>query len=107
MGSPIKINDTLKLQRAGGFPAELNEGEQHRFVLPGRRIFNLSPSRVFLVEEVDGKWNYRGHALVLEQTIDTVRDCTSGTYRVTLVYSDDYRKQANAFEAPAGQGYID
>jgi hypothetical protein len=55
MGSPIELNDTLKLKRGNGFPSNVQEGETYPFSIEGRRIYNLNPSRVFLVEEIDGK----------------------------------------------------
>ncbi len=107
MGSPIEINDTLKLRRGNGFPCPVAEGQIHSFAINGRRIYNLSPSRVFLVEEVDGKWNYVGHALVLKQWIDTANDMTLGEFKVSRVYPRDYARMMNGFEAPSGKGYLE
>ncbi len=60
MGHLIELNDTLKLKRGAGFPAELRVGGVYDFSIAGRRLYNLKPTRVFLVEEIDGKWNLRG-----------------------------------------------
>lgn len=107
MGSPIELNDTLKLKRGAGFPADVREGDVHRFSIKGRRIYNLSPSRVFLVEEIDGKWNYVGHAMILAQSIDAQADRTLGEFRITKVYPRDYAAMANLIEAPPGKGFED
>lgn len=105
MGSCIEINDTLKLKRGAGFPADLRESGEYGFTLPGRRLFHLKPVRVFLVEEIDGKWNFAGQAMVLEQTIDAVRDETRGRFQVTRLYPPDHVERMNRHEAPAGKGY--
>jgi hypothetical protein len=105
MGSLIELNDTLKLKRNAGFPPDIREGAMYEFAIDGRRLYNLNPSRVFLVEEVDGKWNYVGHALILTQCIDTVNDKTTGRFQVTRVYPQDYVRLLNEFEPPMGRGY--
>lgn len=105
MGSHIELNDTLKLKRGAGFPATLKEGDEHTFTLPGRRLFHLMPVRVFLVEEIEGKWNFVGQALILEQTIDAGRDETRGRYVVSALYPPDHAALMNRHEAPPGRGY--
>jgi hypothetical protein len=104
MGSMIEINDTLKLKRGDGFPAGIKEGGEYRFKLPGRRLFHLKPVRVFLVEEIDGKWTFVGQAMILEQTIDAEQDETRGRYVVAALYPADYAALMNKHEAPAGKG---
>lgn len=104
MGSFIEVNDTLKLKRGQGFPEELKQGVRYSFKVHGKRLYNLYPSRVFLVEEVEGKWNYVGHGLVMEQTIDAVNDETRGVFEVKFLYSPEYSQLANMYEAPAGKG---
>lgn len=106
MGSPIELNDTLKLKRGAGFPSDIHEGGVYSFSIDGRRIYNLSPSRVFLVEEIDGMWNYVGHALVLAQSIDTQNERTLGEFKITKVYPREYAIMANQIEAPAGKGFV-
>jgi hypothetical protein len=107
MGSHVELNDTLKLKRGQGFPSNIEEGGTYDFSIDGRRLYNLNPSRVFLVEEVDGRWNYIGHAVVLRQMIDTETEKTSGQFKVIKVYPRDYALSANRFEAPAGKAYDD
>lgn len=106
MGSLIEINDTLKLKRGDGFPPDIREGEAYSFAVPGRRLFHLKPVRVFLVEEIDGKWNFVGQAMIHEQTIDAERDETHGRYTVTSLYPKDYAALVNRHEAPADKGYL-
>ena len=105
MGSTIELNDTLKLKRGEGFPREIIQGGQYSFSLPGIRLFHPKPVRVFLVEEVAGLWNYIGHAMILEQTIDAEREETRGRFEVTLLYPPEYAAQVNEFEAPKGKAY--
>ena len=105
MGNRIEINDTLKLKRGDGFPPVVEVGGIYHFTLPERRLYHLKPVRVFLVEDVDGKWNFVGQAMMLEQTIDAVRDETRGVFQVTLLYPPEYVKLANRLDAPAGKGY--
>jgi len=105
MGHVIEINDTLKLTRDAGFPQNPHLGSRYSFTVSGRRLYNLSPTRVFLVEEVEGTWNYVGHALILEQTIDTLRDETRGIFEVSLLYPRQYVESVNTFEPPVGRTY--
>lgn len=106
MGSSIEINDTLKLKRGRGFPKKVRLGETCEFVIPGRRLYHLKPIRVFLVEEIDGQWNFVGHVMILELTIDAVREETRGVFQVSLLYPPEHVKLANKFDAPPGKGYL-
>ena len=105
MGSFIEINDTLKLTRAEGFPEKLELGARYSFRKSGRRLFHLRPVRVFLVEEIEGKWDVRGHGLIDELTIDAVRDQTAGIFEVTLLYPEEHRQLLTHYGAPAGKAY--
>ena len=83
MGSFIELNDTLQITTEQGFPKELTlehhlqkpfiaegfAGRVFDFNKPDLRLFHPAPTRVFLVHNIDGKWLYWGHALILEQTI--------------------------------------
>jgi hypothetical protein len=106
MGSIIEINDTLKLTAAEGFPADLRLGARYPFRKKGRRLFHLRPTRVFLVEEIGGLWNLRGHALIDELTIDAVRDETAGIFEVSLLYPEEHRRVLNQYGAPAGKAFL-
>ncbi|WFU79401.1 hypothetical protein QA645_33645 [Bradyrhizobium sp. CIAT3101] len=99
------MNDTLKLKRGSNFPSQLAVGSVYEFSLDGRRVFNLAPSRVFLVEEIDGQWNYVGHVRILVQTIDAMTDKTSGRFEVVSLYPAEYVQLVNQHEAPKGRGY--
>jgi hypothetical protein len=104
MGSFIEINDTLKLTRSEGFPANVSLGGRYQFRKKGRRLYHLRPVRVFLVEEVDGSWDMVGHAFIDELGIDAVREETYGVFEVTLLYTNEHRRFANLFDAPSGKG---
>jgi hypothetical protein len=104
MGSIIEFNDTLKLPR-NTLPAEVTIGREYAFQRPSLRIFHPHPVRVFLVAEVNGKWNFLGKVTILEQTIDAVKQETRGIFRVQTLYPDDVRKTMNQHEAPVGKGY--
>ena len=107
MGSLIEINDTLKLTPAEGFPAKLELGGKYAFRKTGRRLFHLRPVRVFLVEEIEGRWKMWGHALIDELTINATRDETSGTFEVTLLYPEEHRRLFTDYGVPAGKAYLE
>ncbi len=107
MGSPIELNDTLKLKRGAGFPENVRQGETYEFSIDGRRLYNLKPARVFLVEEIDGKWNYVGHAMILRTVIDAITDKTSGEIEITQLYPKEYARMLNQYEPPSGKGYVE
>ena len=56
------------------------------------------------MEEIEGKWLYWGHVLILEQTIKTGR--TEGKYRITKLYDPEYQRLATMMEAPEGKSYF-
>ncbi len=104
MGSLVEFNDTLKIARTD-LPSPLTVGTRHTFRRPGIRLFHPAPVRVFLVEEIDGQWNFLGKVHIIEQTIDTVKRETRGIFSLHTVYADDVRKTMNRCEAPEGKGY--
>lgn len=104
MGSEIEINDTLKLTPAEGLPADPREGATYTFQKAGRRLYHLAPTRVFLVEDRAGAWNFIGHAHVLSLTLDAEHDQTHGRFRITTLYPRDYAALANRYDAPPGRG---
>lgn len=105
MGSKIEFNDTLKLKRGRGFPEKLALDGIYPFTIQDIRIYHPAPTRVFLVEEIAGKWNFVGHAVVLSQTIDSQTKQTSGTFQVIKIYEESHRLSMNANEAPMGKEY--
>ena len=130
MGSSIEINDTLLLTTAQGFPALLSL-DKH-LVKPatiadigdtlfsftgkaGARLFHLAPVRVFLVQNIAGKWLFWGKAAVISQTIALTASPdeqapyeweTSGTFRVTEVYEPAYQRLATLRESAPGKSYF-
>ena len=118
MGSIIEINDTLKIAKERGFPHELKLedhvenpensrqfiGSEFIFWNKDERLYHRPPARVFLVEEIDGKWLYWGNALVLEQTIKNGK--TEGRYEITKIYQPEFQKQITIEESPQGKSYF-
>ncbi len=118
MGSHIEINDTLKISKGRGFPAELRLedhvrdtqqsrrflGKEFSFWNKDERLYHRAPTRVFLVEEIESRWLYWGHVLILEQTIKAGR--TEGRYQIIKLYDPEYPRLATLNEAPEGKGYF-
>lgn len=105
MGSHIEINDTLKLTRERGMPAEPTVGERYAFRLPDERLYHRPPTRVFLVEEIDGKWKHIGQGFVWEQTIHSDTHETSGIFEVTTLYDPEYAKMVSNVDSPKGKSF--
>lgn len=105
MGSEIEINDTLKLKKELGVFDDVKVGEVVSFSILGRRLYHLDPVRIFLVEDIAGKWNFIGHGLVQELHIDATRDTTSGRVLIRSLYPQDQRPNINAMESPPGKAY--
>jgi len=118
MGSHIEINDLLKISKERGFPKDLHLedhvrdpqqsnrflGQELTFWNNGERLYHRAPTRVFLVEEIEGKWLYWGHALIIEQTIKIGR--TEGKYQITKLYNPDYQRLTTIHEASEGKSYF-
>lgn len=109
MGSTIIINDTLQITKQQGFPAELDfakhkakpftaenfEGQIFEFNnKEGVRAYQAPPVRVFLCENIDGKWLYWGLCHVLETKLDMVKKETSGKFTIIKIFTADEMKQA-------------
>lgn len=110
MGSIIEINDTLQITKEQGFPKEL-EVEKHleipykieffkdkifEFVnKPNIRFYHMPPVRVFLVENVNGKWIYWGLVHILEIKHNYVDKTTSGKYKIIYINSPEEMKEAH------------
>ncbi len=118
MGSIIKLNDTLKISRERGFPADLRLedhvadpeasrrflGREFSFWNDEERLYHRPDTRVWLVEDIAGKWLYWGHVLITEQTIKPGR--TEGKSRIILVYTPDYQRRITIEESPLGKSYF-
>ena len=110
MGSTIEINDTLQITKRQGFPAELHVSKhlENSYKLknfkdkifdfknkPNIRVYQMPPVRVFLVENVEGKWIYWGLAYILEITHDYLKKTTRGRYKIIYINTPDEMKQAH------------
>lgn len=131
MGSGIEVNDTLNLSNEQGFPCDVFDLAAHiarPIVLadvrerifsfsdkPDARIFHLDPVRVFLVQNLGGKWLFWGKVLMQSQTIykNEVAGAewrpgdwmTSGTYKVIDVFEPEYQKVFTMRESPPGKSF--
>ncbi len=132
MGSFIEINDTLQITEANGFPSSLLNLAEHQkepitidnvkdivFEFknkPSARIYQKDPVRVFLVQNINNKWLFWGHALIQSQSIrkqlnpdgtwDGESWVTNGTYIISSIYDPNYQKIATINEAPSGLSYF-
>ncbi|MCB9798807.1 hypothetical protein H6758_03720 [Candidatus Nomurabacteria bacterium] len=126
MGSFIELNDTLQITTEQGFPASILNRKKHTqnpinisevegkvfsfHSKPSARVYHHAPTRCFLVHNIDGKWLYWGHVLILEQTItgknkDT--HMTAGKFTITQLYKPEYQEMITRHESPDGQCYFD
>lgn len=125
MGSFIELNDTLQITTEQGFPKELilSRHQQKPFKVanfkgrvftfrnkPNARIYHAPPVRCFLVHNIDDKWLFWGHCLVLEQTIHSSHDgktkTTSGKFVITKIYDHEQQKVMTRNESVAGLSYF-
>ena len=120
MGSFIEINDTLQITTLQGFPKEIRL-EKHikipftakhfakkvfSFVKPGKRLYHSAPTRCFLVHNINDKWLYWGHILILKQSINSKNNTTSGEYRIIKIYNPQYQKIMTKNESSHGKSYF-
>lgn len=109
MGSFIELNDTLRITKEQGFPAELDLDTHLKtpytlddvagkvFTFRGKpdiRVYKLPPVRNFLVQEIDGTWVYWGLCFVESLNHDNLKKETSGTFRIIRLNSPQEMKQA-------------
>ena len=123
MGSMIKVNDTLQISTAQGFPAALLDIEVHRaspivfsavegmlFSFSGKegaRLYHPAPTRCFLVQNIGGKWLYWGKVIIVEQTIRGEGELsTSGKFRIIELYDPLYQELLTRRECPEGKSYF-
>lgn len=130
MGSPIEINDTLQLTAEQGFPCEFLNREKHcrnplkieelrgklfSFLKEDARLYHLDPVRVFLVENINGKWLFWGHALMQSQEIRKRNSGdkwksgeweTAGTFVIDQIYEPEFQKQVTINQSPRGKSYF-
>jgi hypothetical protein len=90
------------------------ENELFRFQnKEGARIFHLDPVRVYLVENIDGKWLFWGKAFVVSQTIEKKFGpggewkpgdwITSGTFKIVEIFDPEYQEEFTKRESPPGK----
>ncbi|MCL5410579.1 MAG: hypothetical protein M1324_01845 [Patescibacteria group bacterium] len=110
MGSFFEINDTLQITEEQGFPSELNYEKHTQKLLsaedfkgkifqfknkPNIRIYQMPPVRVFLVQNIDGKWLYWGLVHILEIVHDYKNKTTSGKFEIVHIYKPEEIKTAH------------
>jgi hypothetical protein len=110
MGSNFEINDTLQITKEQGFPSELSlENHKSKALTaeefsgkifefkdkPNIRIYQMPPVRVFLVENINGKWLYWGLVQIVEITHDYVNKTTSGKFKIEYIYTPEEMKKAH------------
>jgi hypothetical protein len=121
MGSYIELNDTLQITTEQGFPKELDlnkhfkkqftaddfEGKVFSFKdKPKLRLYHTSPTRVFLVHNINGKWLYWGHCLIIEQTLHSDTNTTSGKFKIIKIYDPECMKAMSKNEVKLGDEYL-
>lgn len=131
MGKYLEVNDTLQITKEQGFPISVFDLEKHRrdpvtvedvkgklfsfHSKPRARVFHLEPVRIFLVQNINGKWLFWGHAQIQSQEIVKVLGedgawtgdwQTNGTYIVDDVYEPDYQETFTKCESPPGRSYL-
>jgi len=122
MGSQIELNDTLQITTEQGFPEVILNIDEHKenpvtidqvegkvFEFkdkPGARIYQIPPTRCFLVHNISGKWLYWGKILMLEQTINSETNTTSGKFKIIEIYDPEYQEQITRHECPEGKSFF-
>lgn len=124
MGSFIEINDTLRITKEQGFPAELDlethiqnpysidDVKDRVFTFtskPKIRVYKVPPVRNFLVEDVNGKWVYWGLCFILEVNHDYEKEETSGKFKIVRLNTPEEMKEMfklTHFTNPEEQNYF-
>jgi hypothetical protein len=121
MGSYIELNDTLQITTKQGFPKELvlkthlkkpfqAKDFKGRFFSfkdkPNMRLYHTPPTRCFLVHNINGKWLYWGHCLIVEQTIHADTKTTSGKFVITKIYTPEHQRAMSKYEVEKGKEYF-
>lgn len=107
MGTVIKHNAILKLTHDEGMPYQLNVGERYYFRLDGLRIFQLYPTLITLVHEINEKWKYAGLVQIMQQTIDAESNFTTGEFVISRIFDEEFSRAASLNEAPAEKSYYE
>ncbi|MEM6431277.1 MAG: hypothetical protein AAF708_18710 [Deinococcota bacterium] len=111
MGSTLRVNDTLQITDAQGFPSELSIAQHiaSPYIIEdfketvftftdkdGIRNFQQPPVKNFLVQNYQGKHIYWGLIVMLEVHHDYLANTTSGRYKLASLYSLAQMKMAAA-----------
>ena len=122
-GFPEEI---FNLERHRDKPISLDEVGDKVFTFTNKvrpRFFHLDPVRVFWFHNIDGKWLAWGHIVMQEQIISANPDkppsgdgainvsspddwVTSGTYKVSQIYTPDYQEAFTRNDLPAELSYF-
>jgi hypothetical protein len=109
MGSYLEHNDTLQLTIEQGFPAHLDihrhlitpyrlddfKGLRFQFAdKPAIRVYMVPPVRNFLVQNIDGKWIYWGHAFITSIHHDYLKQTTSGEFEIIKINTPEEMRHA-------------
>ena len=120
MGSSIEFNDTLNITHEQGFPRELYfekhlknpfkvedfKGRVFSFKKENIRLFNIPPCRTLLVQNINEKWLCWGYCDIIEQTINSKENTTSGKFVITKIYSPERMKIANDEDVKRGKEFF-
>lgn len=132
MGSLIELNDTLQLNMEQGFPSDILNYKKHQhqpiqmeevqgktfkfYNKDSARLFHLDPIRVYLAQNIDGKWLFWGKALIQSLHIEKKMTqqgswdgewVTSGTFIIQDLYDPEYQKAFTLQEAPPGKCFFE
>ncbi len=124
MGSEVEFKDILKLTTEEGFPGSLSLNRHIRnpdsardlvglaFNFRKRRkpgeapaIYHDEYGKTILVQDVDGKWLFWGHAAVTELT--RTPEYMSGKAEVRQIYHPEFQRMMTIEESPDGKSYFD
>lgn len=109
MGSTLRVNDTLQISAAQGFPVELDitthlvtpftlaSFQDRIFSFQGKegiRNFQQAPVQNFLVENREGKHIYWGLITMLQVNHNYLTNMTSGQYKLHTLYNPKQMKLA-------------
>jgi len=109
MGSFIELNDTLRITKEQGFPAELDiqrhlqnpykleDFKDRVFEFKAKkdiRVYKIPPVRNFFVEDLDGKWLYWGRCHIIEINHDYIKQETSGKYKIIALNTPEQMKES-------------
>ena len=124
MGGKIEMNSALQITAEQGFPDKILDVEKHQknpisidevedavFEFHDKsnaRIYQVPPSRNFLIQNIDGKWIYWGMVLIIEQTIkwDGKHSSTSGKFKIISIFNPEYQKLITKNESRSGCSYF-